>query len=153
MSDKDYQKPPESERISATQLQQRIADSAIEEAKKTAEQARKQNEPKRKEYQDFMERRFTEADRVQLRARAERAADQRQNDVEILRFPSEFLEDHGRRINNFDKDWPVSLTGYAKSVYDAYKDLGQPQGYKLIARVLDYPNGMIGDIGIFLSWK
>jgi predicted ATPase len=95
MSDKDYQKPPESERISATQLLQRIADSAIEEAKKTAEQARKQNEPKRKEYQDFMERRFTEADRVQLCARAERAANQRQYEVEILRFPSEFLEDHG----------------------------------------------------------
>lgn len=153
MSDKDYQKPPESERISATQLQQRIADSVIEEAKKRADQARKQNESKRKEYQEFMAKRFTESDRVQLRARGERAAEQRQFEIEILRFPSEYLEDHGRRINNFDKDWPVSLTGYAKSVYDAYKDLGHPQGYKLIARVLDYPNGMIGDIGIFLSWK
>jgi len=153
MPDKEYQRPPESERVSAEQLRRRIADSVIEEAKKAAEQARKHDDPKRKAYQEFMEKKFTEADRVRIRGRTERAAGQGLIELEFLRFPSEYLEDHGRRINNGDPDWPVSLTGYAKSCYDAFQDLGQPQGYKLIARVLNYPDGMIGDIGFYLSWK
>jgi hypothetical protein len=46
-----------------------------------------------------------------------------------------------------------SLTGFAKAFYDAYEDLAKPQGYKIIAKVLNYPNGMIGDIGLYVSWK
>lgn len=126
---------------------------SLRKRKKKAKQAREQDEAKRKAYQEFMEKRFTEADRVQVRGRIERAAEQRLFELEVLQFPSEYLEDHGRRINNAEKDWPVSLSGYAKSLYDAFKDLGQPQGYKLIARVLNYPDGMIGDIGIYVSWK
>ena len=153
MSNKDYEEPLESERISASQLRQRITDRAIDEAKKEAEKARQQDAAKRKAYQEFIEKRFTEDDRLRIRKTAEQAADQGLFELEVLEFPSDYLNDGGRRINIGDKNWPVSLTGYAKSLYEAFLDLGQPQGYKLIARVKNYPKGLIGDIGLYLNWE
>ncbi len=153
MPSKEYQTPSESERISASDLRQRITDKSIEEAKKRAANAREKDTEKQHAYQEFLQRKFTENDRLKFRGMGERAADKGLFEIQILTFPSEYLEDHGRRINNFDKDWPVSLTGFAKACYDAYVDLAKPQGYKIIAKVLDYPNGMIGDIGLYLSWK
>jgi hypothetical protein len=29
----------------------------------------------------------------------------------------------------------------------------KPNGFRLVARVLDFPDGLPGDIGLFLSWK
>ena len=153
MSDKQYQVPPESERISAQDLRQSMSDKRIAEAKEKAEKARAQDEEKRKAYREFMERRFTEEDRSRIRRRVETAAKQGLFELQILEFPSEYLEDHGRRINNNDADWSDHLCGYAKECFQAFQDLARPQGYKLVARVLNYPDGMIGDIALVVSWK
>lgn len=153
MSEKHYTTPPESERVSAADLRRQIAENEIEEAKKKADKARAQDEIKRKAYEEFMDRRFTDEDRLQIRTKVMRAAEQGHLELEVLQFPSAYLEDHGRRINNGDSDWPVSLAGYAKSLYEAYQDLAEPQGYNLTARVLNYPDGMIGDIALVVNWK
>lgn len=153
MSEKEYKIPPESERVSAADLRKRISDKLIAKARERAEKARALDEVKNKAYREFMERRFTEDDRIRIRRRIEKAAEQGLFELEILKFPSEYLEDHGRRINNGDRDWPEHLCGYAKAFYDAFQTLGQPQGYRLIARVLNYPRGMIGDIALVVSWK
>lgn len=58
----------------------------------------------------------------------------------------------GRAINNSDRNWPIYLTGYAKSIYDAHETMTKPLGYRLTARILSYPDGRIGDIGLFLNW-
>lgn len=88
--------------------------------------------------------RFTRA----VRAAAERGA----KELQIVRFPSSYCTDGGRAINNFEPDWPASLTGFAREVYDAYEQHLKAKGYKLRAQVLDYPGGMPGDIGLFLRW-
>ncbi|MHC4502818.1 MAG: hypothetical protein ACYTFI_05885 [Planctomycetota bacterium] len=103
--DKEYRTPSESERISANDLRRRISDKVIEEAKKKAATAREKNTEKQQAYQEFLQRKFTEDDRLKYRAMIERAADRGLFEIEVLRFPSEYLEDHGRRINNFEKDW------------------------------------------------
>jgi hypothetical protein len=36
--------------------------------------------------------------------------------------------------------------------YEAWRDHLRPLGFGLQARVLDYPGGMPGDIGLFLTW-
>ena len=153
MSDKPYNRPSDSEKLSAKDLRARISEKQFEEATKAATKTRAEDEEKRKTYLEFMERVFTEEDRLRLRRKGERAVEQQLYEIELLKFPSEYLEDHGRRINNNADNWPDSLTGYAKSVHDAYVDLARPEGYKLLARVLDYPGGMIGDIGLYMSWK
>ena len=48
------------------------------------------------------------------------AAEQGQSEIEILRFPSQCCNDHGRAINNLEAGWQDTLTGAARWVYDAY---------------------------------
>ena len=73
-------------------------------------------------------------------------------EIQIFRFPSSFCSDDGRRINNFDADWPDSLTGVAREIYEAYEKHLRPIGYKMRAQILDYPDGKPGDVGLFLRW-
>lgn len=80
------------------------------------------------------------------------AAARGQNEIQIIRFSSSFCTDGGRAINNFDSNWPDTLTGYAREVYDAYETRLKDKGYKIRAQILDYPGGMPGDVGIFLRW-
>jgi hypothetical protein len=39
-----------------------------------------------------------------------------------------------------------------KEMYEFWKKVLQPQGYKLRYEVIDFPGGMPGDIGITLQW-
>lgn len=80
------------------------------------------------------------------------AAAEGHHELMIFRFPHELCDDNGVAINNFDPDWPKTLIGTAKSVYDAWDTHIRPRGYGLRAQVLEYPDGMIGDIGLFLTW-
>ena len=66
-----------------------------------------------------------------------------------LRFPSDWCTDKGRAINNFE---PKTLTGFAKRAYDYYEKELRPAGYRVRAQILDFPGGLPGDVGIFLSW-
>ena len=88
--------------------------------------------------------RFTRA----VREAAERGV----KEIQVARFPSNWCTDGGRAINNFEPDWPNSLTGYAREAYEVYERVLKQRGYKLRAQVLDYPGGMPGDIGLFLRW-
>ena len=81
-----------------------------------------------------------------------RAAEQGNRQLLVLTFPASYCNDQGRRINNMDSDWPASLEGFAKKALDYYMSELKPLGYKLTAQVLDYPGGMPGNIGLYLSW-
>ena len=80
------------------------------------------------------------------------AAERGRREIQIFRFPSSFCSDDGRRINNFEVDWPDSLTGVAREIYEAYEKHLRPIGYKMRAQILDYPDGKPGDVGLFLRW-
>ena len=88
--------------------------------------------------------RFTRA----VREAAERGI----KEIQICRFPSSYCSDGGRAINNFEPDWPNTLTGYAQEAYQVYERFLRQKGYKLRAQILDYPGGMPGDVGLFLRW-
>jgi hypothetical protein len=81
-----------------------------------------------------------------------RAAERGQNEVQVYRFPNALCSDHGRRINNSDPDWDTSLEGRPRAGYEFWRDHLRPLGFHLRAQVLDYPGGMPGDIGFFLTW-
>jgi hypothetical protein len=74
------------------------------------------------------------------------------NELLVFQFPSTLLSDGGRRVNNFELDWPESLEGYAKRTYDFYQEHLKQHGYRLRAQILDYPHGNLGEVGFFLSW-
>ncbi|RJF70674.1 CBS domain-containing protein [Rhodopseudomonas palustris] len=70
----------------------------------------------------------------------------------LLRFPAELCTDHGRAINAPDPEWPSTLRGMAADLYLRWKAELRPHGFTLSARVVDFPEGIPGDIGLFLSW-
>ena len=72
--------------------------------------------------------------------------------VLAYRFPSEVCTDGGRAINNGLPDWPASLTGQPRALYDYYQNVLHPAGYHIRATILNFPGGVPGDAGLFLSW-
>jgi CBS domain-containing protein len=85
--------------------------------------------------------------------RARQAAEQGQKEFLLLRFPSQLCGDGGRRINAAQQGWPATLRGEAAEIYLCWERDLKPQGFALSARVLDFPGGMPGEIGLFLVWE
>ena len=81
-----------------------------------------------------------------------RAVENGQMSVQVFRFPHSLLTDNGRAINQAEAGWEGTLTGIPKEIYDFWKRQLQPRGYHIRYETLNYPGGMPGDVGIFLSW-
>jgi CBS domain-containing protein len=88
-----------------------------------------------------------------LLRKAAEAARQGETEFLMLRFPSQLCSDGGRAVNLPESSWPDTLRGEAAEVYLRWELEIKPHGFNLTARVLDYPDGMPGDIGLFLSWR
>jgi hypothetical protein len=80
------------------------------------------------------------------------AAERGEREVLAVRFPSEYCTDGGRAINNFEPGWPETLTGFAKRAHEFWHQELEPQGYKVRAQIMDFPGGVPGDVGLFLTW-
>jgi hypothetical protein len=89
-------------------------------------------------------------DRINIAVRA--AVERGEHEVLVLRFPATFCRDGGRSINNFEPDWPESLTGFAKTAFEFYANELRPLGYTLRAEIMNFPGGMPGDVGLYLRW-
>ena len=83
---------------------------------------------------------------------ARQAAERGQTELMLLRFPSQLCSDHGRAVNAMEPNWPATLRGEAAELYLRWEHELRPNGFRLAARILDYPGGMPGDIGLFLVW-
>ena len=81
------------------------------------------------------------------------AAERGETEVQVYQFPNELCTDRGRRINNSEPDWEQALEGRPKLGYEFWRDHLKPLGFGLKAEVVEYPRGMPGDIGFFLTWK
>jgi hypothetical protein len=141
--------------FSAADLKRRMAER---EAAKAAEELRqmREHEEKQKAVMDEFHKppARTPDQLMQLVTQlVNQAADRGQTEVQIYRFPNELCSDRGRRINNAEPDWPQTLEGRPKLGYEFWRDHLRPLGFGLKAEVLDYPGGMPGDIGFFLTWK
>jgi hypothetical protein len=73
-------------------------------------------------------------------------------EVLVMRFPNALCTDKGRALNNLEQEWPSTLTGRPLQAYEFWRDHLQPQGYGLKAMIVDWPQGLPGDIGFFLTW-
>ena len=70
----------------------------------------------------------------------------------VMRFPNALCTDQGRALNNMENDWPRTLIGRPLQAFEFWRDHLQPQGYGLKAMIVDWPEGLPGDIGLFLTW-
>ncbi len=55
-------------------------------------------------------------------------------------------------INNALEGWQETLVGTPRSIYEAWQRYLKDEGYRFGARVLDYVDGMPGEIGLVISW-
>lgn len=74
------------------------------------------------------------------------------NEMMIGRFPSELCTDHGRAINQGEDNWPDTLQGRARKAFELWKEKLQPLGYKMKVLIIEWPNGLPGDVGMYLIW-
>ncbi|MEK9673621.1 MAG: hypothetical protein VW268_14155 [Rhodospirillaceae bacterium] len=150
--DKKYHPPDVGHKASADQLHHHADVVHQRQVIEQQKQRAKAEHEAHHAYFEFMNREFTDEDIKQIEELTGDAVHRGDYEVEILRFPASYLVDKGRAINNAAEDWLASLTGFTKSLYDAYHEIGEPMGYRLTARALDYPNGMLGNVGSFLKW-
>lgn len=87
-----------------------------------------------------------------VRQRVEAAASRGEFEALVYSFPSSLCTDDGRAINNGDPDWPATLQGKAREMYDAWERHGRTMGYRLKAQIVSFPGGIPGDVGFFLGW-
>jgi hypothetical protein len=87
-----------------------------------------------------------------LKTKLKAAADSGKTELMVMRFPNVLCSDKGRALNNGEADWPNTLMGRPRQAYELWRDKLQPMQFKLSAMIIEWPRGMPGDIGLFLSW-
>jgi hypothetical protein len=82
----------------------------------------------------------------------ERAVSNQLTEVEVMRFPNQLCTDKGRAIIQQEPGWESTLTGAPKEIHRLWEKYFRPRGYRLKVQVVDYPDGLPGDISMTLSW-
>jgi hypothetical protein len=95
---------------------------------------------------------ITEEDRERALLRIRRAFEAGERELMLVKFPSVLCEDGGRRINNHLEGWQDTLPGVMHKIYEWWQRELEPGGFTFAARVIDFPGGMPGDVGIFIGW-
>ncbi|WP_137179688.1 hypothetical protein [Roseomonas sp. AR75] len=132
-----------------------FARRAAEAARKRAE-AEAAAETARAERAAYAEKvmsyKLTEEDEARAMAKIARAFEDGEREVMLAHFPSSLCGDSGRRINNQLEGWQETLPGAFHDVYRWWETKLKPGGFGFAARVISYPNGMPGEVGIFVTW-
>lgn len=102
--------------------------------------------------------------------RIKRAFDRGETELMITSFPSSFCTDDGRAIINAgappisqpsaadaaarseEPEWLKTVPVGVHEVYDYWRQNLKPGGFKFIARIIDFPGGKPGDVGLFFAW-
>jgi hypothetical protein len=74
-------------------------------------------------------------------------------EVQVYRFPNMLCTDNGRAINQLEPGWEKTLTGIPREMFQLWTDYLKPRGYRIRYQVIDFPDGVPGDIGITVSWS
>ena len=102
--------------------------------------------------------------------RIKHAFERGETELMISSFPSSFCTDGGRAIINAgappinkpsqaerasqadEPDWLATLPAGVHAVYEYWKTSLKPGGFGFSARIINYPGGMPGDVGLFFTW-
>ena len=102
--------------------------------------------------------------------RIKRAFERGETELIIAAFPSSFCTDGGRAIINAgappinkpskeeaaaraeQPEWLATLPAGVHQVHRFWKDNLRAGGFKFEARIINYPGGKPGDVGLFFSW-
>ncbi|MCB1495701.1 MAG: CBS domain-containing protein [Bauldia sp.] len=108
---------------------------------------------RRETVRQLVDTHLTDREWRELVHKARRAAQNGETEMLLLRFPAQICSDGGRAINAPDPHWPSTLRGEPAELYLRWERDLRPGGFHIVARVLDFPDGVPGDIGLFLVWS
>ena len=137
---------------SASELRMLLLEEQMAEAKKRETQVKREQDKLSKFTEDFLKGQVTEGEVAMVRRLVMNAVKEGKFEALVYSFPSELCSDSGRAINSGDPQWTETLQGKAKKFYNRYLEFGRPQGFKLKAMIINFPGGMPGDVGFFISW-
>lgn len=103
--------------------------------------------------EDFFQKHVGENERAVIKRLVMKAAADGKYEALIFSFPSSLCSDSGRAINNNLPGWQNTLQGKAKELQSLFEEVAKPQGYGLKAAIINFPDGMPGDVGFFLTWE
>ncbi len=102
--------------------------------------------------------------------RIKRAFERGETELMIASFPSSFCTDGGRAVINAgappinkpskedaaaqanSPDWLATMPVAVRKVYDYWKTNLKRGGFGFSARVINFPEGKPGDVGLFFTW-
>jgi hypothetical protein len=144
--------PPANAIPSAEDLRMRILEAQMEEFERR-QKAKAEEERKLAAFSDsFLKEHISDEERAMIARIVQNALKEGKFEAMIYTFPSALCTDEGRAINSGHPDWPDTLQGKAREIYERYRDVAQPRGYRLKAMIINFPGGIPGDVGFFLNW-
>ncbi|NYJ14877.1 hypothetical protein GGI64_005978 [Rhizobium leguminosarum] len=137
---------------SAEELRKRALELQLVEMERS-ERIKAREAKKHAEFvEDFFRKQIGETERATIKRLVMKAAADGKYEALIYSFPSTFCSDSGRAINNLS-GWQKTLQGKAKELLELFEEVARPQGYGLKAMIINFPDGMPGDVGFFLTWE
>ncbi|SNT31817.1 histidine kinase [Tropicimonas sediminicola] len=136
----------------ADQLRMELIERKLAEMEKRETQKAAERQKLAAFTDDFMKNHVSDKEREMIRRLVQNAVSDGKWEALVYSFPSDLCTDSGRAITNGEPDWPKTLQGKAKELYERYQTIAKPAGYRLKAMIINYPGGMPGDVGLFLSW-
>lgn len=138
--------------VTVEQFRQLMSDFGHRELEQHDEARRTAAKQRRQEVATLIDEHVSGEEWRALLHQAREAAEHGLKEFMLLRFPSDLCSDGGRAINSEQPDWPTTLRGEAAEMYLRWERELRPNRFHLGARVLNFPGGMPGDIGLFLLW-
>jgi hypothetical protein len=141
-----------SDNLSADDFRGLVADFERHQAEQYDAARRAAAQQRRQKTKELIDHHISNEGWRALLHQARQAAEHGEKEWLLLRLPSQLLSDSGRAINAPQPDWPKTLRGEAAEIHLRWEHDLKPRGFGISARVLDFPGGMPGDIGLFLVW-
>ena len=147
MADAKESAIPSAEQLRLQMLEREMAE--MEKREKAKRAAIQEHEEFAK---TFLTQHVSEQERAVIQRLVRVAVEQGKTEALVYSFSSDLCSDGGRAINNALPEWPDTLQGKARELYDRYVSIAKPEGYKLKAMIINFPGGIPGDVGFFLNW-
>ncbi len=147
-----HEAPVEEDGLSASNFRHLVSDAVSQKTHKQESQRNAVEEQRKARMKELIDHHLTDEHWRGILHQARIAAEHGEREILILQFPHELCSDGGRAINVAEPDWPSTLRGEAAESYLRFERDLKPRGFHLIAKVMSFPGGYIGDIGLFLHW-
>lgn len=138
---------------SADELRKRALELQMLEMEREAKIKAREADKHAEFVEDFFRKHVEDHERAIIKRLVMKAAADGKYEAMVYSFPSSFCTDSGRAINNHLDGWQDTLQGKAKELYELFEQQARPQGYGLRALVINFPDGIPGDVGLFLTWE